>query len=213
MKLNERKERAYTVQRLRRKISNMLWEFRLGVTTRGIVDMLSSPDAYYYSTMPYSAIMPILECLELTRDDVFIDIGCGKGRVICCAARHDVREVVGVDKSKEMCVIAAANAARLRHRLSPVTVVNCTAQEFDYSEGTAFFLFNPFDEAITRVVLAQIERTLSVKPRALRFAYANPSHESVFGENRWLEKYDFWDVHDRNRSIYVPVSFWRSKPK
>ena len=33
---------------------------------------------------------------NLAPGDVFVDVGCGKGRVVCCAARRPLRRVVGI---------------------------------------------------------------------------------------------------------------------
>src|SRR5690242_17376110 len=85
-----------------RRLDNLFSERRLGISTRGVV-LVDHPDASLYAAMDYASIRRTLAALELRPDDVFIDIGCGKGRVLCCAAKSDVGRVVGVDLSLEFC--------------------------------------------------------------------------------------------------------------
>ena len=49
----------------------------------------------------------ILRRGEVTRDDVFIDIGCGMGPVLVeAAARYDFRRVIGIDVVPEFTEVA-----------------------------------------------------------------------------------------------------------
>src|SRR5690348_10833891 len=78
------------------RLGNIWWERRLGIETRGVVPTRHA-DSVHYATMGYSSIWSILDQLELRRSDVFIDIGSGKGRVLCCAAQYVVDQVIGVE--------------------------------------------------------------------------------------------------------------------
>lgn len=105
----------------RLRLGNLWWEARLSVRTRGVIDVQHS-DAYHYATMSYRTIFQVLDHLQLGPHDSFVDIGCGKGRVLCCAARQSLRRVVGVDLSAELVQQARANAQSLRGRRSAVEV-------------------------------------------------------------------------------------------
>jgi hypothetical protein len=76
---------------IKARLNNLWWEYRLGVSTRGIVPT-DHPDSVHYATMRYSTVWTILRHLDLRAPDVFMDIGSGKGRVLCCAARHRVTQ-------------------------------------------------------------------------------------------------------------------------
>ncbi len=188
------------------RLNNLFWETALGISTRGIVDV-DHPDSYHYASMSYETIRDVLDFMSLEKDDVFVDIGCGKGRVLSLAARHTVRKVIGVDLSKEFCEIARANAGRLRGRKSPVEVHNSNAEKFDYSEGTAFILFNPFGPSTLNAVLSKVHH--DVRSRPVRIAYANPVHDDVFAGHTWLEQYERWDRE--KLGIEHSVSFYRSR--
>src|SRR3954452_4600072 len=91
------------------RLNNLWWEYRLGISTRGRTPV-NHPDSVHYATMRYSTIWSVLNHLDLQPSDVFVDVGSGKGRVLCCAAYHDVRRVIGVDLSAELCKEASTNA-------------------------------------------------------------------------------------------------------
>ncbi len=183
---------GYVPNPLLARLNNLFWEYRLGISTRGIVNV-DHPDSYHYATMFYSTIRKILDFMQLQPADVLVDIGSGKGRVLCCAALHPIRKVVGVDLSEEFCKHARINADNMRGRRSPIEIHNRVAQEFDYAQGTAFTLFNPFGASTLDAVLTKIRHDTIASGRPVRFAYANPVHESIFRNHQWLEKYASWD--------------------
>jgi precorrin-6B methylase 2 len=171
------------------RLNNLWWERRLGVSTRGLIP-IDHPDSVHYATMGFSTVMSILRHLDLQPSDVFVDVGCGKGRVLCCAARHEVKQVIGVDVSSDLCQDARVNAKRLRGRRAPIIVKTLLAHEFDYSAATVLFMFDPFGASTMASVLAKIGRDR--EGRSVRIAYANPTEEAVFRQQPWLERRGFW---------------------
>jgi SAM-dependent methyltransferase len=188
------------------RLNNLWWEFRLGISTRGLVPV-DHPDSVHYATMSYGTVRSILRHLDLRESDVFVDIGCGKGRVLCCAGRYGVRQVTGVDLSTPLCREAEANARRLRGRRAPITVENKMAQDFDYSTATVLFMFDPFGAATLEPVLERIGR--DTEGRSVRLAYANPSHDTVLQDQAWLAEREFWARQDSG--LEHDVVFYRSK--
>ena len=188
------------------RLNNLWWERRLGVSTRGVVPT-DHPDSVHYATMGYATVWRVLRRLDLQPADVFVDIGSGKGRVLCCAARHPVRQVLGVELSEPLCRQARANATRLRGRRAPITVENTVAERFDYSAATVLFLFDPFGADTLRPVLKRIGE--DTRGREVRLAYANPTHDPVFQEQPWLHGREFWSRADTGWEH--DVAFYRSR--
>ncbi|MEO5873726.1 MAG: class I SAM-dependent methyltransferase [Streptosporangiaceae bacterium] len=172
------------------RLNNLWWETRLGIRTRGVV-AVHHPDANHYATLNYRAVGRIIRALDLQPDDVFVDVGSGKGRVLALAARHRVRQVIGIDLSAELCAEARANAARLRGGRTPISVYECSAADFDYTGATVFTLFDPFGAETLQKVLDRIHA--GTGGRGLRIAYGNPTKDEIFASRPWLERYDFWD--------------------
>ncbi len=195
--------RASSVGRAAPKLRNLLWERRLGISTHGTVPV-DHPDSSNYSAMPYSTVRKVLRRLALEASDVFVDIGSGKGRVLCCAALYPVRAVIGVDLSEELNEQARLNARRAHGLRAPIEVHTAFADEFDYSECTVAFMFSPFGAETLRKVLSKIHSDRRDRP--VRIAYANPAHLEACAEQEWLEQYDVWDRDGHEHG----VRFYRS---
>ena len=187
----------------------MLWEYRLGINTRGALPSTVVSDAVPYSTVPYCMIMKILRQLALEPSDVFVDIGCGKGRVLCCASRFRIRQIIGVEIDKDLCATAQRNAQRVRGRRSPVSITHVAAQEFDYRAGTVYYLFCPFGAATLAQVLMRIRQSLEEEPRRIRIVYVNPAAEFLLQQSDWLQMKDRWQAGDKSGLVH-DVSFWQA---
>ena len=63
---------------LRNRLADRAWERRLGIHTVGTKEV-HQPDANRFATFAYASINKILQDVRLQPEDVFVDIGCGKG--------------------------------------------------------------------------------------------------------------------------------------
>lgn len=187
------------------RLNNLRWEAQLGISTRGIVEV-DKPDAGHYATIHYSTIYRVLQHLSLQPSDIFVDVGCGKGRILCCAARHACKKVMGVDYSEDFCKEARTNAERMRGRKAPVLVHKGDAEEFDYSEATALFFFSPFGASTLDAVLHKIDHDSRHRRIRLAFVNCNEDQDKVFAKHSWLELYGYWDVEQEGGHS---VSFYR----
>lgn len=189
------------------RIDDRIWERRLGIRTVGNV-MIHQPDAHLYGTFAYRSIFRILDRMNLQPDDVFVDIGCGKGRIVCCAARFKIRKAVGVDLDGALCRIARENAQRLRGRVADIEIIHAPAQECDYTQCTQFFLFNPFGEQTLRQVVSVISRSIQEQPRPVQIVYVNPAYDHVLAQHPRFVLADRWRWRPWGR-LKFDVSFWR----
>jgi SAM-dependent methyltransferase len=199
---------APSLKAWRSKAYSAFWEWRLGVDTSARdVSFSERLDYNWYTTIGYREIFAVLRNLDLTSSDVFVDLGCGPGRVICCAAQFEIGEAVGVEVDERLAAIALCNAAGLRRKGCAVRVENQPAETFDFAEGTVFYLFNPFGAATLAKVLDRLRNSLASDPRRARIAYVNPVHEGLLGAAEWLSCYERWE---RDTKVSYAVSFWRS---
>jgi len=147
-------------------------------------------DGAVYQAVDFLNIRRIMRVLQPGLNDVFYDIGCGKGRVLCCAARWRMKLVVGVDLSPELCANARSNAQRMRWRRTRIHVRCEDAAAADISDGTIFFMFNPFGAATLRDFLNNIHSSLEVSPRRVVIVYCNPVHAGQVDSCNWLSRFD-----------------------
>lgn len=145
-------------------------------------------DNFFYTTVGYRTTRQILRLVEPRPEDVFYDIGCGMGRILCVAARKPMRKCIGVELFEPLCEIARRNAKNLRGRKTHIEVVCGDATTADLSEGTIYFMFNPFGPQTLRDTLENIRRSLAKKPRTIRIVYYKPAHKSVIEGLDWLVK-------------------------
>jgi SAM-dependent methyltransferase len=129
------------------------------------------------------------------RDFSFVDLGCGKGRVLLIASEYSFQRVIGVDISAELSVIARQNAAIYQaHSRSraEITVQTADATRFDFPKSNLFLhLYHPFDPAVTDAVLSNLERSLAPEAHVvvayLTFASSVESVQAVFARHPWLQ--------------------------
>jgi hypothetical protein len=189
-RLRNQRELKASVLALRR-LRTLLIERYLNIRTEGPEgDAVWLPsrysDAVDYMPIDYALLREQIKPLELTRDDVAVDIGCGMGRTLCVLARRNVRKCIGIELDPVLAECACANARRLRGRKAPIEVRVGDAAMADYSEGTVFWLYNPFGARTLQAVLERIHRTLEGAPRTIRIAYVYPVHEEVLASCGWL---------------------------
>jgi predicted RNA methylase len=139
-----------------------------------------------YEPTDYLLIHAFIRQLNPQPSDIVFDIGCGMGRVLCVFARMDIKKCIGIELSTELAEIAADNAERLHARKAPIEIRVADAGVADYSEGTIFWMFNPFGASVINAMLDQIEMSLVSSPRKIQIAYVNPVHQSVFRDRAWL---------------------------
>ena len=132
------------------------------------------PGVCDYEPTPMRTIRRGLRRLDVTPDDVFVDVGSGKGRVVLEAARRPFRRVVGVELLPGLHDRAAINARadRRRTRCREIELVRGDALRAGIpDDATVLFLFNPFLGDIAEGFFACVRESLERRPRRLRLLY------------------------------------------
>ncbi len=165
------------------------YENLLGIDTEEACaknDISLNRDMVPYEPTHYRRLQRILAAMKLTPEDTFIDLGCGKGRVVCSVARMRVRKIVGVELDAALADICERNLVRMKGAQSPVEIVRSDAVNYRFTDETAVFIFNPFGYRTLSSVIDNLARSLAARPRKLRIAYLNPLHRSLFDSRTWL---------------------------
>lgn len=117
----------------------------------------------------------------------FVDLGCGKGRVLCHAALRPFAKVVGVELSETLCNEARENLQRLKQqtrRAKEVEVLHRDAARYRFDQGPLLvYLYNPFRGPVLRAVLSNLLARQQRDPAPIHILYYEPRHRAVF-ENR-----------------------------
>jgi SAM-dependent methyltransferase len=173
-------------------VINLFFERRYGIETSGEVSLqelgLTHPEHSHYTPAGWLTLRHILRNSDIARDDVFLDLGSGKGRAVLVAAQYPFKRVIGVEISRDLHTIATANIRRNMHRLAcrNIELVNRDVLEFEVPEDvTVTFLFNPFTGRTFISMIERILQSIDARPRPVTLIYINPvEHESLLATGR-----------------------------
>ena len=127
----------------------------------------------------------------------FVDLGCGKGRVMLLAAQRPFRRVVGIEISSELAATARANVERYcspPDLLAPIDVVNADVTTVELPEGDILVhLYHPFETPVTEAVLRRLEASQDRSARRITIAYLAYTEavgrvRRLLGEFTWLQE-------------------------
>ena len=146
---------------------------------------LGANDVYHSD---YDALKLIFQfCSPINDQDVLVDVGCGKGRVINYWLSQAVKNrIIGLEIDPQI----AEQTAKQFARWPNVNVAPGDAIANLPSDGTLFYFYNPF----AHEKVAEFEcrlRGLS-NNRPVRVVYYNPKSLDVFNSEYWdIEHIDF----------------------
>ena len=146
------------------------------------------PDRAGYKPSSWTTLSRVLRPREVGPEDVFIDFGCGKGRVLFLAAKLPVKRVIGIELSPQLSAAARANIYRQRAELKCPDVEVVTADALDYDipdDVTIAFFYNPFQGQVFASVVQKLLASVGRNPRRLRIIYRAPiEHELLVATGR-----------------------------
>jgi SAM-dependent methyltransferase len=182
------------------------FDLRHGVDTSGVISgrRLSSGRAHdrhittYLGTVPSAFLDASAHWNESlsngpysSRDYVFIDIGCGKGRALMLASDLPFRRVVGVELNPTLVSIARKNLIKWKasvHACDDIEVLHADALEFTLPESpTLLYAFNPFDRHLTQLLLDRIQAVSLNRSAPIDVIYMNPEQADLFAANPNLQ--------------------------
>jgi SAM-dependent methyltransferase len=167
------------MQRVR--LTEQLMDRRVSTRGRQIELDHFEPDNVQYEPSGWSYLPRALRHCRPTREDVFLDLGAGKGRVLYQAAKHPFGRVIGVEIAERLAGVARQNldANRDRLRCRDIEVVTADAAAYAIPDDVTYiYLFYPFVGETFRRVLRNIHASLDRCPRTMRLIYASPRLEA-----------------------------------
>ena len=176
--------RAYAL--IRRVLESLFFDRPAGIETARVVHLdeigLGATGRQNYHATPWLALKRTFAELQINGDDVFIDFGCGKGRVIFEAAKHPFRRVIGVEISPQLAHVARENVKRGRAQLrcQDVEVVRADVLDFEVpDDATIVYFFDPFHADIFSAVVEKLKASLRRRPRQLTIIYMDPEEDQT----------------------------------
>jgi hypothetical protein len=130
------------------------------------------PGMIFYQKTPARIIFQMAALAQLKKEDVFVDIGSGLGQVAMLVSLFSGATVKGIEYEPAYCAYATTCASALD--LRGIAFVNIEARNGDYSTGTVFFMYTPFEGTMLQDILDILHRE-SLKRLIRIFTYGHCS--------------------------------------
>ena len=170
----------------RRFIESVVFDQPAGIDTAKVLRLdevgLAASNRQDYHPTPWLPLKRAFRDQNVTREDVLIDFGCGKGRVLFQAAMYPFRRVIGVELSAELAEIARRNVARSlpSFRCQDVQVINADVLTYAIPDDiTIAYFFDPFHGEVFQAVLDKLVASVRRGPRELTIIYMDPHEEDA----------------------------------
>jgi hypothetical protein len=121
-----------------------------------------APEMVFYQQTPARIILELTEMAQLRPDDVFFDIGSGLGQVAILINLISKATTYGIEYEPAYCNYAKVCASQLN--LLNVHFINIDARKGDYSEGTVFFIYTPFEGSMLNDMLLILQKESQNRP-------------------------------------------------
>lgn len=159
---------------------------RYGMDTSGCIDQVDlDTHAYanwihgvYYQASDEGILGRLIAASGIQPGDyTFVDLGCGKGRMLFAALELGFKAAIGVEFSAELLRVATENARLFRQRRpdARIELRHIDAADFEFPTGNVvLYLYNPFGEPVMQRVAQHARGRCGNDQAPLWVWYHNP---------------------------------------
>lgn len=164
------------------------WDKKLNIDTMGRDGSKEDEYHYPYEPTPYAVLDRLVERGYITKENIVVDYGCGKGRVSFFLNHEIGCKVIGVDFDERMCEAAVANLKKYgllgadetgSDGAQKIEFVCKGAEKYEIEDADCFYFFNPFSVEILQSVVGKIKKSYYHCPREIQLFFYYPSDEYV----------------------------------
>lgn len=201
------------------------WDLLHGVDTCGVIPLTSfefegesKTAGLEYSSSHPRIIRRALRALDLPFERyTFVDMGCGKGRVLLLASELPFARIVGVEFAPELAKIARQNIkknCRADRRCHAIEVLTMDATDYRFPQGSQLLYFaNPFARVVMDKVRRNLEASYYLSTHEVIIVYQGLlwRREDSFGNHTGYERIRRERYFDIYRRLPKPpvVNGWR----
>ena len=174
------------------------WDKLLKIKTTGRDDSHSDQFRYPYEPTPYSVLERLANSGLISKKNVLLDYGTGKGRV-CFFLSYQTRcKSTGIEYDERIFNSAETNARQAVSGKRVSFEMTCAEEYTVPTDVDRCYFFNPFSVEILRKVLAKIYESYYENPREILLMFYYPSEEyvSCLMTEEQLMFYDEIDMED-----------------
>ncbi len=161
------------------EILTLQWDKLLRIKTTGRDDSMADQYRYPYEPTPYSVLERLAGSGYISKRNVLLDYGCGKGRVDFYLSYQTQCRTMGIEYDPRMYERALSNQqTAVSGRRASFVLVN--AEQYPVpAEVDRCYFFNPFSVEILQKVMARILDSYYENPRNIQLYFYYPSDEYV----------------------------------
>ena len=156
-----------------------IWDSLLQIKTTGRDDSNSDIYRYPYEPTPYSVLERLANSGLISKKDVILDYGCGKGRVDFFLAYQTKARAIGIEYDKRIHQGAVDNQKTAVSRMRTEFVLAMAEEYVVPTQVNRCYFFNPFSVTLLRKVMARIIASYYANPRDMLLFFYYPSQEYI----------------------------------
>ena len=185
----------------------------LKIQTAGRDDYKEDEYHHPYEPTPYTVLERLAESEYITRDNILVDYGCGKGRVDFYLSAQIGCQTIGIDFDERMIKKALENKRDFAGKRKP-EFLHISAESYEITDADSFYFFNPFPIEILHSVLGRILESYYENPRTMTLFFYYPDEEYVAylmtkDELMFVDEIDCMDLfqgkNDRERILIFEI--------
>lgn len=179
------------------------WDKLLHIRTSGRDDSHADQYRYPYEPTPYSVLERLANTGYISKKNVLLDYGCGKGRVDFFMAYQTKCHAIGIEYDERIYDKATENQKNAISA-SRTQFEKMNAEQFIVPENAdCMYFFNPFSVEILKSVIARILESYYDNPRHIQLFFYYPSDEYIsylmtVGELMFADEIDCSDLFEGN---------------
>ena len=161
------------------RYSEIAWEKLLQIKTTGRDDSNADQYHYPYEPTPYGVLERVANSGFLTKKDVVLDYGCGKGRVGFFLSYQTKAHTIGIEYDERIYQSALENQKTAVSGARTEFVLT-RAEEYSVpAQVNRCYFFNPFSVELLQKVMARILESYHENPREMLLFFYYPSEEYI----------------------------------
>ena len=148
------------------------WERRLGISTAAAAFEKDDKNHSRYEPTSYTVLERLARSRWISREDVVVDYGCGKGRVGFYLNHVLGCRTIGVEYDEKLCLSARENLRAYTGSRDAIEFACANAEAWAVPrEASCFYFFNPFSVKILQGVLGRILESWYEFPREMKLFF------------------------------------------
>lgn len=151
---------------------------------------------------PYSVVKDIVDMNNINENSKFVDVGCGKGRVLAALLHQKAKcKLVGIELNEEVADIAKTWSEPYDN----VEIICGDAFKIDMEEYTDIFLARPFETELFKEYLLKLEKELKQETNVYFYV------DQFLGD--FLDNREGWHLQKRGISYFRKGFFMSLSPQ